>query len=592
MLVNRLLRSESERDEQGSALLSVLVIMLVLSIGGLALAAIVTNTTSMLVQNRTTVQSRAAADAGLADAIAQGRRAGGVCALGLTSTTAPRYTVSSSCSAGKVTITSTGYGEDGGTTVTNAVYSVTSAYQGLDGALVSAAGSLNVSSIDIQSASNEGDIILNTGNFDCNNSMEVDGDLIVRNGSVHLSNACLIRGDLMASGNIQIDNNAVGVGGKVVTLGTFSLTTGATVTGDVFARGTATVSSGGKIDGGITAVGNVSISGSTSRIGGSVISGGAISFNAATVVGSVVTSSTADASFYKGSVGSVRVAGRLNSMQETTVTGSVESTRAGQSNGVTPGTLIGGALRVAGTISTWGAGPSATGGITQNATGLVVPTAPTVPTPHELTTEAFVWTDLPYSDTAWTGAGYTILPAPAGCDYQNVAANVAAVNARTTPTLYDARSCSDPKMYNVTFNLKTDIAFVLPKVNAQRLKINSADGLPHQFHLITPDNTVNQSPTCSSGYGTIVLGDVAMAAQITGAAYSPCTISIGQSSGGSRWNGQIYAGTVAWGGNTTPRMVLDYKEVDLPGFDPAAGGGGGGGVTTTLGALVSQRDVP
>ncbi|MCW3494792.1 hypothetical protein [Microbacterium sp. SSM24] len=591
MLVN-MLRSDTERDERGSALVSVLVIMLVLSIGGLALAAIVTNTTSMLVQNRTTVQSRAAADAGLSEAIAQGRRAGGVCAIGLTSTSAPRYTVSSSCSGGKVTITSTGFGEDGGTTVTNAVYSVTSAYQGLDGALVSASGSLNVSSIDVQSATNDGDIILNTGNFDCNNSMEVDGDLIVRNGSVSLSNACLIRGDLMASGNIVINNNAVGVGGKVVTLGSFSLTTGATVTGDVFARGTATVNSGGKVNGGITAVGNVTISGSATRVGGSIISGGAIEFNAATVVGSIVTSSTSDASFYKGTVGSVRVAGRFSSFQETSVTGSVESTRAGQSNSVTPGTVIGGALRVAGTISTWGAGPSAAGGITQNATGLVVPTAPTVPTPYELTTEAFVWTDLPYADTAWTGAGYTVLPAPGGCDFQNVAANVAIVNARTTPTLYDARSCSDVKMYNVTFNLKTDIAFVLKSASAQRLKINSADGQPHQFHLISPDATVNQLPTCASGYGTIVLSDVAMAPLITGAAYSPCTISIGQSSGGSRWNGQIYAGTVAWGGNSTPRMILDYKEVDLPGFDPAAGGGGGGGVTTTLGALVSQRDVP
>src|SRR5690606_25664426 len=55
----------------GSALVSVLIVMLVLSIGGLVLASIVTNTSGIVVDSRSKAQSRAAADAGLAEIAAQ-----------------------------------------------------------------------------------------------------------------------------------------------------------------------------------------------------------------------------------------------------------------------------------------------------------------------------------------------------------------------------------------------------------------------------------------------------------------------------------------------------------------------------------------
>ncbi|WP_292812707.1 hypothetical protein [Microbacterium sp.] len=108
-------------DDQGSALVSVVVIMLVLSLVAMTAAAVVTGTASSIVQTRGGVQAKAAADAGISAALAQARRTSDFCALSLTAST-PSYSVTSTCTTDRVTFTSTGRGTDGGTTVTRAVY--------------------------------------------------------------------------------------------------------------------------------------------------------------------------------------------------------------------------------------------------------------------------------------------------------------------------------------------------------------------------------------------------------------------------------------------------------------------------------------
>lgn len=589
MLV-KITRRFNARGDEGSTLVSVLIIMLVLSLGGMTLAAIVTNTTGILVDTRSTAQSRAAADAGLADAIGRGQRGEDLCALVTSSATAPKYSVTAECAGGAVTITSIGTGQDGGTTTTKASYTLAATSSSLAGALVSAGGSLNVSSIDITAIAIDGNIVLDTGSFDCNNSMEISGDLIVRDGSVSLSNACRIRGDLIVSGNVQIQNNAVGVDGDVYTMGTFTLSTTATVAGNVYAKGTATVTSGGKIIKSMTSVGNASVDGTATSIGGSVVTGGTVKVNAATITGSVVAASTGAADFFNGTVGAIRVAGPLNKLQGTTVKGNVISTSTTQSR-IESVTKIEGDLTLASTYT--GAGPVVTGVKTLNKAGLVAPSAPTVAEPWALSDDAFVWADLPFTLATWAGAGYSMITTP-GCDFQGSwsAANVAVINARATPTVVDARSCSDLNLYDATFNLKTDVTFLVKSAKAQRLKLNSADGAAHIFNLITPDATADHLPSCTTSGAKIDIGDVVMSTKISGIAYSPCTVHIGQSSGGGRWNGQVYAGKVEWGGNSTPRMQLDYKQVNVPGLIiPTASGGGAGGAST-LSALVSLRDVP
>lgn len=631
-------RDRARGDEGGSVLLSVLIIMLVLTIGALALASIVVNTTTMLGAARSTAQSRAAADAGVADVAARGQRGEDVCsAANYTSASSPKYAVTVMCDTSTVIITSTGRGVDGGATVTTARYQRVVLQKKLNGALVSANGSLNVSSLNITALAIDGDIVLNQGSFDCNNSMEIFGDLVVRNGSISLSNACRIHGDVVASGAVQIQNNAVGVDGNVYAMGGFVLTTAAKIGGEVFARGNATINSGGIVTKSVTATGNVAIDGSSTSIGGNVWAGGTASVNATTIAGNftsvgaaTVTSSakvngsvwTAGTAKVQGSTvtGTVTAAGTGTSTMSTSTTGTfwaggnlnqVESAArikgdlmggaAGQALTIFPGVVIEGNLKLRGTSSTWSGGFTV-GGTRAENTPVAIPSAPSAPavaTPWALTADAYEWIDLGFNATAWSG--YTRIPTPT-CDFQNNTpgfsynSGVAAVNALTSPTIVDARSCGEVNLYQAAFKLKTNVTFLVSAAKAQRISIVSADGAAHTFNIVTPDPLANKAPSCvaETGFptpGKIDIGDVAMDDKITGLAYSPCTVHVGQSSGGGRWNGQVYAGTVEWGGNSSPRMQLDYREVAVPGFvTPSAGGGGGGGSLSVLGALISLGD--
>lgn len=582
-------------DDGGSTLLSVLIIMLVLTIGGLALASIVVNTSSELASARGTAQSRAAADAGVADVASRAQRGEDVCSTAAySSSTAPRYDVSVICDTSTVIVRSTGRGRDGGTTVTEAQYARAVTQKKLNGAVVSASGSLNVSSLNITAPAIDGDLVLNEGSFDCNNSMEIAGDLVVRSGSVSLSNACRIRGDLIVSGDVSIQNNAVGVDGDVYAMGNFTLSTAASIGGNVFTRGTATMTSGGKVAKSITSVGAASIDGSATTVGGSVWTGSTVNVNAATVTGSVTAAGTGDSKFYGAKTGGVRIAGKFGQLQATTVSGDAISTRAGASQSIAPDVRVTKNLTLAGTYTSSGSGPTIGGTASQNVAGLTPPAAPTVAKPWALTTDAFEWIDLAYNTAAW--AGYSRITTP-GCDFQGSwsASNVAVVNGLTAPTVIDARACATTNLYDVTFSLKTNVTFLVTKAAAQRIKINSADGAAHTFNIITPDATANKAPTCAAeaGYPTpsrIDIGDAVMADKISGIAYTPCTVHIGQSTGGGRWNGQVYGGVVEWGGNSSPRMQLDYREVTVPGFVTPNVGGGGAGGASLLGALVSVRD--
>lgn len=632
MLVRIADRLREGRDA-GSTLISVLVIMLVLGLGAMTVAAIVVNTAGLVVDGRSTAQSRAAADAGMAVVVAQATSGGSICSASATSASAPRFTVTATCSGGKVTFTSEGRGEDGGITTTQAVYEMHVASSTLDGALVSADGGLNVSSIHVTAFDVDGDVVLNHGSLDCNNSTEIEGDVIVRNGSVSLSNYCHVHGDVIASGDVTLSNH-VEIGGDVHAMGNFNINNSTVVAGDVFTRGTATMTSGAKV-GSLTALGNVSVDGATTKVLGAVQTSGTATVNSATVTGSVQSTGTATISkgiiggavrsastvsvtndstvagavtaagaamstVSKSVTGPVHVAGALGQIENpTTVKGDLISARTGSTVTIFPGVVIEGDLRLGGEETSWGL--YTVGGVTQeNQSGLPTPPAPSAPTvdaPWQLAPDAFVWSDLPYNAAAWSSAGYNEIPAP-GCTFQGNAALVAQINNLTTPTIVDARSCGPLNLYQVNFKLKTDVTFLVTTLTGQLLKIQSGDGNEHVFNIITPDHVVNQAKSCVAqspfpAPGTIGLSDVQMDPLITGVAYSPCTVHLGQSGGNpSRWNGQVYAGTVTWGGNSGTRMILDYREVNLPGLVSSPAGGGGPVVPSGLGNLLWQRDVP
>ncbi|MCW5951804.1 MAG: hypothetical protein KIT69_06070, partial [Propionibacteriaceae bacterium] len=357
----------------------------------------------------------------------------------------------------------------------------------------------------------------------------------------------------------------------------------------------------------LTSSGSVSMK-STSKVEGDVVTGGSFTMDKATVLGSVRASGTVDVQsngtvagelasassgtsyLYNAIVGSARIGGNIRSNLRATIGGVFEVAGTAPFN-IDPDTT--GKLRLAGTYSSWNT-PKFTAETTVPGLSAPTVTLPTTPTTPQSPT--FGWSDYPFNQGKWEGAGYT---------YQKLESNQCSVQTWQSTlldtlqgypgrTVVDARACAELNLYNATLSLRTDLAIITNGVYAQGLVIKSGDGAKHLFSLIDPDEVENGSPTCSPNRTMNIYG-VVMNEKISGIAYSPCEIFVGQGSG-SRWNGQIYAGVVKWGGSGI-LMKLYYEPIDLPGLGSPAGGpggGGGGGVSPgekTLDALVSQWEV-
>lgn len=222
MLVSRLVPRSDDAD-RGSTIVVVLVIMLVLSIGALALGAIVVNTTVGLDRSRDTAASRAAADAGIAAAVAQARRTGDFCSLDLRNrpdqpgyvAADPDYTVTSACADGKVTFSATGFGKTGGETDTQSVYSTIAAANLAGSAELvffnSGSDSVYFTNHVMPASSTLATILFPGGGlFECKTT--VPGNVITK-GSIQGQSGCTINGSVFAGGQ-----NPVGNGGSATAL--------------------------------------------------------------------------------------------------------------------------------------------------------------------------------------------------------------------------------------------------------------------------------------------------------------------------------------------------------------------------------------
>lgn len=271
MLV-KLSRRFQPGDQAGSAIVVVLVIMLVLTIGGLAMAAIVTSTAGMLVHNRATAESRAAADAGLADAVATALRPGDFCSLNLDSV-APSFTVTSSCENNQVKFVSTGTGADGGTTTSEAVYEVnTTPADVAGGALFYKATTfdagvkvLNTDPIAISVAN---------GTFTCRTT--IPGDIFA-SGDFKPNGGCTVKGSVYVNGVVTVSNDSTdSVEGNITAAGTGTSTVRGTVGsstggGDIAVGGKLTFSGSSKTTwGSVTASDNVTLGNSQQTIRGNL----------------------------------------------------------------------------------------------------------------------------------------------------------------------------------------------------------------------------------------------------------------------------------------------------------------------------------
>ncbi|MDX2377125.1 hypothetical protein M4I32_09970 [Microbacterium sp. LRZ72] len=235
-------RDPRHTDDTGSTLVSVLIVMLVLSIVALTAGAVVTGTAGSIVDTRGSVQSKAAADAGLSAAVADARRTGEFCDLSLASTD-PAYTVTGTCAADRVTFTSVGRGTDGGVTTTEAVYAYTLAptFDGAAELVFFNSGSDSVYFTNHVMPRSDGLATVEFpagGSFECKTTVpanvNIAGSVIGQSGctingdvhaggenpfngrwAVYLNNSDIVQGDVTAGGDVAIGNSPSRIDGTL-----------------------------------------------------------------------------------------------------------------------------------------------------------------------------------------------------------------------------------------------------------------------------------------------------------------------------------------------------------------------------------------
>lgn len=222
------------RTDDGSVLVTVVIVMMVLTVAAITIAGLVVSTASTAASGRTTAQSRAAADAGLADAVATAHRTGDFCSLDLSGSD-PAYSVTSSCAAGAVTFTSigmTGTAE----TKTQAVYTYSPASSAGSGADFYAYSSLKFTSdvITMAPPARLLSIVVKNGDFECHAKVPAN---ITVNGDFNSKGGCDVAGKVWAGGGATICCVSDHYRGDFITSRTSSVQIRGNVDGQVWAAG-------------------------------------------------------------------------------------------------------------------------------------------------------------------------------------------------------------------------------------------------------------------------------------------------------------------------------------------------------------------
>jgi predicted acyltransferase (DUF342 family) len=573
-----------KRDEEGVALVSTVILSIVIFIIAASLSMTLVNAVNITADSKSQVVTFSSAESGtdyaLLGAVANSCEVEGESAADgfafevyrSASETAPTGlsdpTLSKGCPRDGdrfITIKSTGSDARGGETeVVSTFRWVIRNLGSTEGAVVAGTGLSNISHLDVYNT--DGDLLIEKGDFDCNNTSNIAGDVVVMDGTLKLSNACEIKGSIYASDGVQLANWAK-VGGSVYTLGNFSTTNNVIVGGDVRARGNLTINNNSLIKGSVTGSGSGATVLDAATINGSLATGGPVTMGSnARVKGSLLSSSAAGSAFYLSNIeGDLIINGRFVQLQESRVNGNVIAAATGQSNSIAPNTTVGGSIRVGGTISTWGSGPTSGGRFENQTIAAIAP--PTFEIPVELTSDFFKWRDYSYNSEDWEIAGYQI-ETMSSCDFQNRPDLVEQINSRNTPTVFDLRTCPRIEAYGVNFNLRTDIAFILNHGGEKKLeaiKVNAVAGTgDHDFNIFASDDTKDGKASCiapvDDGNSLKIYG-AQFSSDISSFIYSPCMVGFG---GTSSLNGQIYAGHAKYAGGG--QTAFSYREMFVPGF--------------------------
>jgi len=564
MLLTRLIRARL-RDDRGAALASVMSLMLLGALLSVLILASVVASVSSTTATRATVQSEAAAQAGVDVAVAS--VVSGNCVSSYTSTTAPKYTVAISYTTSpslstpgltwiagcpttaapfmKVTATGTASSPAVGTTTFGnteaveaiyarpvatatllasgpAVYAYSSEEFGGSGTLVSLDGT------------NNADVMVKTGDVVCSGGAAAKGDFVVNEGNLTLSGSCGVTGNVWASGSgkgvINLSGGVV-VGGNVVGNG-LTINSGS-VGGSVWTSGATNISSA-TIGGGVTVTANNFVTGGSNKIGGNLWASG----NAEVTNGDDVKGN-ATAQTLKLSGGNIGSSGSNEAWSRGDVTGvtwfTIKSHLTAKS--VPSGMTAGGGITVV------PAGPGA-GGAAPAA-----PTSPIVPN----------WINFAYNTADWPG--YTVATIST-CTYATMSAAIATFSGGKG--IIDARGCAVPINFSSyqKLALSNDTAIISTKGFTFDGSAGFSASTSVDLFLITPDTTVESpaKPSCPSGSQVDVGGGFTFDSTISTIIYTPCHIGIGS---GIKFYGQIFGGETEISG----AAKLFYTTVGLPGWD-------------------------
>lgn len=559
-------RLSHDRDH-GSALVTVLIVMLVLTIGGLALSVIVVNTAGSVVSSRSTAQSRAAADAGVAEALAVALRDGDICDdtpiesdpvsgdMGGGST----FTVTRDCMSlsGRVVFRSEGRAAGGAMTTTEAVYEYTPAPMVVNEPALITRAPLNLSALTIKAVDpampstvwvipEEG----GSGDFTCNSGGAIAGSMYLPAGTVFGVGGCEVTGDVFAEKDVTI-GSGTDIHGDLVSLnGKVHVSGGSTIDGGVYAKGDITFSGGPRIYGDV-----VSSAGSVTLSGGMTIDG---SIHAkAHVVATSISSRFVENIFAGGNL-----------------------TLSGGSPAVRDRIMYGGTLNIPANppADSWAVTSVIRTSLQPNITVPQLPNAPQWQGITQADLDKLV-TDGVFQKIAWTGScAYSWYP-----EHEMIAK----INSLSTPTIIDASHCSKLDMHNYsgTMRLKTDIIFVAPSMNVQQQTYESADGAEHRLWFIVPESPTRDCATS----GTVSIATTRMLpvggnAKISAMIFTQCTVHFPNA--GEDWVGSVQAGKMTGNPNYW------YTPVGFPGgADPEENEGVEEGGGATIGDLLSRRDV-
>jgi hypothetical protein len=530
-------------EEDGSALVSVLIIMLVLTIGGLALGSVTVSTTGVLMSSSDRTKSQAAVDAGLAAQLSRLESGELPCEAASGSdhvdgAGSPSYDWNLVCGDGLATLSATArvgaadvsrqiiLGVTGGSQPPTAGGPGLFYTYGLNSRLNSYVFDDVNSEVGIDEFVGSAGVYASAGTIECGTGSVLPGDIYTKVGDLQLDSGCFVQGNAYIGGKADVN--------------------------------------GGAIQGSLVAPKNVNheITGTLGKAGGTegnAFLGGTFTLNSGTVYGSVSASGTG-----KSTLGSGVIHGNFRYMGSYGIWSTPAST-------IVKGTVF-------------------------KDTALAAPTLPEIPDWQDVT---FAPVNATTPPAAWAEKGYqlTTVTGSACSKWSGNSADVSSLaSTLTTNMIFDIRACSgnfDTNLggANKEVRVNKDIAIIANQWYLSGTKFTSADGNPHTVFLITPDgNPAAAGPQCTApAAASEQLNDSTVSPKIAVYIYTPCLMKF--NSGTATFRGQVYSGQLSFGGGVkvafAPRSIPGYDF----GEDVEPWPGSGGGSSELVFTLLSTYDI-